>query len=369
MRRPHVQIIVGSVRKGRASGPVGRWIAERFEAEFGYPAEIVDLRDWNLGSFDITAPPAMGTYPDRLQRAWAATISRADAFVFIVPEYNHGYTGSLKNALDWVFAEWAHKPAVLVSYGNANGARAIQQLKQVMGELRLVPLEPTLALNPHRDIENRRFNGTPENETRLSRSLAELHRWEGALASLRHPAARPSWAGRRVQVIGLDPKTNRSVVAPLVAAGLDAHGIVLKDGDELPDGNGYELVAIGRGASGDLADAIRKRVGANDPAKAVIEVLGPIAVRQILAACDPASPALNVTSFDYSRNSLTLTVSGDPGRLGVTAYEHSETGLIPHRIATVEMRGKIEMNVSLDVTPYSFVVDIDGAAFWHYPVL
>lgn len=366
---PHVQIIVGSVREGRTSGPVARWVAKRFEAMFGRPAEIVDLRDWSLPDFNLSAPPAMGTYPDRRQRAWATTIARADAFVFVTPEYNHGYSAALKNAFDWVYAEWAGKPATFVSFGNANGSRAVQQVKQVMGELRMVPIEPTVALKPHGRIEDRQLSENEDDDRRLSRSLEELLRWEEALRLLRAPATRAPWTDRRVLVVGLDPPTNRSVVAPLVAAGMDAHGFVVNAGGTLPDGDGYDLIAIGRGAAGKVADAIKHAVRTNDASKPVLEVVGPVAVRQILAACDPDAPRLVAEHVELSGRRLALGFAGDDGHLGVTALEQVASGLVPHRIAEGELRGDMRLTTNLAFDPYSIVIDLDGAAFHHIPVL
>jgi NAD(P)H-dependent FMN reductase len=312
----------------------------------------------------------MGVYPDHHQRAWAATIARADAFIFIAPEYNHGYSAALKNAFDWVYAEWAGKAATFVSFGNANGTRAVQQIKQVMGELRMVPVEPALALRPHGHIDKRRFVGTDDDERRLSGSLGELLRWEKALRSLRAPRPNTSWTGRRVLVVGLDLQTNRSVVAPLAAAGVDAHGMVISVGDKVPDGDGYDLVAIGRGAAGETADAIRAAVYLADASKPVVDVVGPLAVRQILSACDPHSPRLAVQSIELAGLRLSVRVGGDDGRIGVTAFELACGGLVPNRLAEFNLRGgEATITVDLPAKPYSVVIDLDGAAFYHLPVL
>lgn len=368
MSHPHVQIIIGSVRDGRASGPVARWVADRFETEFERPAEIVDLRDWRLPDFYLSDPPAMGHYPAPLQNAWATTIARADAFVFIVPEYNHGYTAALKNALDWVYAEWSGKPVAFVSFGNANGTRAIQQIKQVLGEVRAVPIEQTLGLKPHGNIESRQFNGTEEDAKRLSRTLSELLRWQSALKPLCAPLPDKSWRGKKVQVIGLDSKTNRRVITPLIASGIDARGLVLEEGDPLPDCADFDLLAIGRGAAGKTADAIRDKLRKTDPAKPVLDVLGPIAVRQILSALNADGPRLEVSAFKLVDNRVSLRISGDDGRIGVTVYEKTEVGLMSRRIADVWLEGEVDIAVTLPGAPYSLIVDLDGVAFWHRAV-
>lgn len=369
---PHVQIIVGSVREGRMAGPVGRWIAARFEAEFGRPAEIVDLRDWALPDFDSAQSPAMGEYPQARQRAFAATIARGDAFVTISPEYNHGYTGALKNAFDWIYAEWAGKPMAFVSYGNAGGSRSVQQVKQVLGELRAFAVEPLVSLRPRDHLEGRVFTGTPEDERHLSRALAELLRHEAPLRPLRNPPQAAAWTGKRVLVVGLDPGTNAGVVAPLRAAGVAAEGLVLgasAAGDAaapaLPDGAGFDLVAIGRGAAGAVADAVRARIGKANPGTPIIDVIGSVAVRQVLAALDSTTPKLAVTEYRLDGRALTLAATGDAGRLTVTAMERTATGLAPHRVASLDLMGEVRVAVTLPVDPYSVVIDLDGVAFDH----
>src|SRR2546428_13168267 len=76
-------------------------------------------------------PPSMGKYQERHTKRWAAKIASLDAFIFVSPEYNHGIPAALKNAIDFVFAEWHHKAAGFVSYGGAGGARPVEQLRLV----------------------------------------------------------------------------------------------------------------------------------------------------------------------------------------------------------------------------------------------
>src|SRR5207244_1039413 len=99
--------------------------------------------------FDQPKSPARvtdGDYGNPLANRWAAKVAEADGFVFIAAEYNHGYTAALKNALDWIYREWRRKPVAFVGYGNAGGARAIEQLRQVAVELHLAPLKAAVHL-------------------------------------------------------------------------------------------------------------------------------------------------------------------------------------------------------------------------------
>ena len=99
-----VAIIVGSTRPGRKAEPVARWVHElakkRSDAEF----ELVDIKDFNLPLLDEPVPPSMGKYTKPHTKAWAAKVDSFDAFVFVTPEYNHGISGALKNAIDFLYA-------------------------------------------------------------------------------------------------------------------------------------------------------------------------------------------------------------------------------------------------------------------------
>ena len=133
---PHIQVILGSTRNGRLGDRVAAWFMGHASVRRDLTAELVDLRDWPLPFFDEPTPPIRGGYANPAQRAWAAKVEAADGYVFVSPEYNHGYTAVLKNALDHLYAEWTYKPAGFVGYGGLGGGiRAVEQLRQVVVEL------------------------------------------------------------------------------------------------------------------------------------------------------------------------------------------------------------------------------------------
>jgi NAD(P)H-dependent FMN reductase len=114
----------------------------RSEAAF----TLVDLRDLALPFFDAAVPPAYGAIAAEA-RGWADSVNAADGFVFVTPEYNHGYPAVLKNAIDHLFQEWAHKPAAIVSYGASGGGyRGAEQLRQVLIELKAVPVRDQVGI-------------------------------------------------------------------------------------------------------------------------------------------------------------------------------------------------------------------------------
>ncbi len=137
-------IILGSTRTGRRGDKVARWVEQEAKKDQRLELDFVDLRDLNLPFFDEPASPFNirddgGTYTHPEGEAWAQRVGKADAVLIVTPEYNHGYPGVLKNALDWVGREWGNKPLSFVSYGNiTGGARSVEQLKQVCIELGLI---------------------------------------------------------------------------------------------------------------------------------------------------------------------------------------------------------------------------------------
>lgn len=135
-----VYIIVGSVREGRTAIKIANWLETAipsFNLE-NFQTEVIDLKEWNLPLFSGSHPPATGIYDQPKQQEWADKIAKADAFIFISPEYNHGYSPALKNALDYVGKEWSGKPAAFIGYGSTNGSRSISQIRQVTSSLSII---------------------------------------------------------------------------------------------------------------------------------------------------------------------------------------------------------------------------------------
>lgn len=136
-----IKVILGSIREGRFGDKPANWIVERAKMK-GLDVELLDLKDYPMAMFaDPQVPAALkGNYPDETVRRWAEKIGEADGFIMTVAEYNHGYTPVLKNAIDHIYGEWLKKPVAFVGYGTVGGARAIQQLRQVVNWLQMVPV-------------------------------------------------------------------------------------------------------------------------------------------------------------------------------------------------------------------------------------
>jgi NAD(P)H-dependent FMN reductase len=126
-----VLVIAGSLRPRRIAIQIAAWVAEVGRETAGGVFEVVDLKDWPLPMDDEPEIPASGSYASEHTRAWSRKIAGAGGFVFVTPQYNWGYPAPLKNALDHLYAEWAGKPAMIVSYGGHGGERCAEQLRQV----------------------------------------------------------------------------------------------------------------------------------------------------------------------------------------------------------------------------------------------
>jgi NAD(P)H-dependent FMN reductase len=181
-----IGIILGSTRPGRNGEAVARWILElakkRTDAEF----ELIDLKDFNLPHLDEAIPPSLGQYANDHTKAWAATIARFDGFVFVTPEYNHSTSGALKNAIDFLYAEWNNKAAGFVSYGALGGARAVEHLRLIMGELQVADVRAQVALSLITDFVNySEFAPNEYHVAEVDTLFDQVVAWSDALAPLR----------------------------------------------------------------------------------------------------------------------------------------------------------------------------------------
>src|SRR5579864_2367125 len=149
-----IGIIVGSTRPGRKAGAVAKWAHDilkgRKDAEF----EMVDIEDYKLPLLDEPVPPSMHKYSKAHTMAWSEKIASLDAYIFVTPEYNHGTSAALKNAIDFLYHEWNNKAAGFVGYGGTGGVRAVENLRLVMGEIKIADVRAQVALSMWTDFEN-----------------------------------------------------------------------------------------------------------------------------------------------------------------------------------------------------------------------
>jgi NAD(P)H-dependent FMN reductase len=184
-----VGIVVGSTRPGRKAAAVAKWAYDilkvRQDAEF----EIVDIEDYKLPLLDEPLPPSLGRYSQAHTKLWAAKIGSFDAYIFVTPEYNHSIPAALKNAIDFLFREWNDKAAGFIGYGSAGGARAVESLRLVMGEIKVADVRAQVMLSLLTDFENYTTFKPHERHDKAVHAVAdEVIAWGGALKGLREAA-------------------------------------------------------------------------------------------------------------------------------------------------------------------------------------
>ncbi|MGW7264448.1 NADPH-dependent FMN reductase [Streptomyces sp. NPDC054842] len=181
-----IGIILGSTRPGRNGEAVARWVldvaSKRSDAEF----ELVDLLDYKLPHLDEALPPSMGQYAQPHTQEWARKIASFDGFIIVTPEYNHSTSGVLKNAIDYLFAEWNNKAVGFVSYGAMGGARAVEHLRLIVGELQMADVRAQVGLSLFHDFENFSVLKPGDHQVEaLNATLDQVLAWSRALAPLR----------------------------------------------------------------------------------------------------------------------------------------------------------------------------------------
>jgi NAD(P)H-dependent FMN reductase len=186
MKALRIAIIIGSTRPGRNGEAVAKWVHEIAKKRTDDEFELVDIKDFNLPLLDEPMPPIMGQYSKPHTKAWAAKIGSFDGYVFVTPEYNHGISGALKNAIDFLFAEWTNKAAGFISYGGAGGARAVEQLRLVLAEVQIATVRNQVLLSMFTDFENFSvFKPDSRHEKSVNEMFDQVIAWGGAMKALR----------------------------------------------------------------------------------------------------------------------------------------------------------------------------------------
>jgi NAD(P)H-dependent FMN reductase len=185
-----IGIILGSTRPGRRGEQIATWVLDTARAHDGADYELIDLADHALGNLDEGNNPSHQRYEHAHTRDWSALIDGFDGFVFLTPEYNHSYSGALKNALDYVYREWNDKAAGIISYGgSAAGVRAAEALRLVLAELQVatVRAQPAIALRPA--FATGAFVPADGLDVAVRDMLDQVVAWSGALCGVREARA------------------------------------------------------------------------------------------------------------------------------------------------------------------------------------
>jgi NAD(P)H-dependent FMN reductase len=187
----NIGIILGSTRPNRNGEAVANWVVDQTKRRTDARYELVDIKSFDLPLLDEPIPPSQGKYSQPHTKRWAEKIAAFDAFVFVTPEYNHGPSGALKNAIDFLYREWNNKSAGFVSYGSSGGARAVETLRLVMAEIQIADVRAQVMFQLATDFKNfSQFAPDPRHENELDVMLKQLVSWGTALKAVRDEASR-----------------------------------------------------------------------------------------------------------------------------------------------------------------------------------
>jgi NAD(P)H-dependent FMN reductase len=143
MSKP-IAVVIGSTRPTRITGGIASWVRDELASTSALNYELVDLADVNLPFLDETFMAALGQYEHDHTRRWSELIQKFGGFIFVFPQYNWGYPAVLKNALDFLYDEWANKPATFLTFGTRGGSRAAEQFATVLKGLHMTSLDDHL---------------------------------------------------------------------------------------------------------------------------------------------------------------------------------------------------------------------------------
>lgn len=181
-----IGIIIGSTRPGRNAEQVAKWYYEMAKKRTDAKFELIDIADYNLPLLDETLPAGYHQYENEHTKKWAAKIAEFDGFVMVTPEYNHSTSAALKNAIDYLALEWNNKAVGFASYGSAMGVRAVEHLRQIVGELQMADVREQVMFSIFIDFdENGLFKPGQSKEDSVNAQLDQLIPWSNALKTIR----------------------------------------------------------------------------------------------------------------------------------------------------------------------------------------
>lgn len=187
---PRIGIVLGSTREGRFADRPAEWLMNIAKARTDATFELVDLRDYPMPFFDEPRSPMIVPPKNEVALRWGQKVAELDGFVFITAEYNHSITAVLKNALDYAYSEFNRKPATFVGYGNAGGARGVEQLRLILAELQVASLKHAVHIGYTEFLgmlmQGKTFEDFPHLEQSAARALDDLLWWTKTLRAGRN---------------------------------------------------------------------------------------------------------------------------------------------------------------------------------------
>jgi NAD(P)H-dependent FMN reductase len=184
---PKLLTVIASVREGRIGKPIADWFLERAAEHGGWELEVADLKEIALPMHDEPNHPRFHDYKRDHTKAWSATVTAADAFVFITPEYNYTAPPSLLNAIDYLSQEWKYKALGVVSYGGISaGTRSSNALRIPASGVGLFQVQPAVSIPfAGQLVREGKLDANEQMHRAVPLMLDELLKVDGALRALR----------------------------------------------------------------------------------------------------------------------------------------------------------------------------------------
>lgn len=189
---PRIGIIIGSTREGRFAERPAKWIHEIAKQRTDLAFELIDLRDHPLPFFNEPISPIYAPAKNEVARGWVDKLGTMDGLVIVTPEYNHGPSAILKNALDHAYKEFNRKPIGFVGYGGVGAARAVEQLRLVAIELQMAPVRNAVHIGMVEFLgiwqQGKTFEDYPHLAQAATALLDDIAWWAKALKTAREAA-------------------------------------------------------------------------------------------------------------------------------------------------------------------------------------
>lgn len=184
-----IGIIAGSSRPGALNPQVVAWVKEQLDAA-DVDSTIVNFGDYDLPVLDEEIPGGAHRYANDHTKAWGAALEPYDGYIVVTPEYNHCVPGPLKNAIDFVGSEFAHKPVAFASYGADTGVRAVEAWRSVFANFKAATVRDTASFSIFTDFTDGEFTPQDVAAAPFKGLLTDLLAWSEGFAVVRDTLAK-----------------------------------------------------------------------------------------------------------------------------------------------------------------------------------
>lgn len=187
----NIGIIIGTTRDNRVSPQVAQYILKHAQHRQSAEYQIIDIKNFKLPLYNEPLPALFSTdYQTPEAMAWSDAIKSLDGVIFITAEYNRGITAALKNALDYLYSEFANKAAAIVSFGSSGGKSAAHALREILIGLEVATVKAQPGFNLFTDFTDmREFTPSDIHNSSINDLFNQLESWAKGLQALRHNAA------------------------------------------------------------------------------------------------------------------------------------------------------------------------------------